>query len=251
MIQPFNLSLSLTALLFFIFLYKKIKIHIREFIEFSGLVLLLSLVNIFLAYFFNLKDVTFYEIIEIILILPKILIITSVGIYFLKKVEYREAVAILKLDKNKFLNEYSFGVIAGIFLSIGSVIILYINNQSIINPISSGALVILIFIINAVLLAIFEETYLRLFIQPILNYFIGKNALGNILSIILTSSIWVFVYYLKSGIDILIMMQLFINGLIFGFIMIKKGFDSCIISHTIFNMINFLLFSNAAFLVKF
>jgi len=249
--MSFSIIIFVIAIIFFVALYNKVKIHLKDFLEFSGIVLLLFLANILLAYIFVNHNITFIGIIESLLILPKFLILTSVGIYYLEKLNYTASFGVLRLNKKEFLESYPIGIIVGIILSCGSVLLLLFNNRPVINPVTSGALVIAMFIIYAILLAVAEETYLRLFIQPIINYYFGNNNFGYILSVLITSLIWIVLYYVFVGQNLLLMSHLFINGIVFGYLIKKKGFDSCVIAHTTFNIINLLLFSNSDYLIHF
>ena len=244
------LLISIGGLLIFIWKFSKIKVYFCYLIDFYGAIYLIMLFNLLLSIIFLGQKVRLNSIIDFIIGFPKIVILGAVGIYFLRKSKFKISFNITKFSEKALIPIISDGFKLGIGLSLLSILVLYIKHEPIINPTNPSFLFISIWLSYSISLAVLQETYFRLFTLPFLNYFMRKIKYGLVYAVIIASLIPILMFYEYIGYDLYTMIQIFFCSIILSIVMIKKGWDTCIIGNTIFYFMNFIIFGNTIFLFK-
>ncbi len=244
------ISLFLIGAAFFIWKFKRVRLFFMYFLEFYGMVYLLLFSNLLLMYIYVSLKFSLIDILSTIISLPGYIILAAVGLFYFKKINFLKSFYLVKFEKEKIISVFRGGVGIGIILSIISVIVLYFKELSLFNPISPNILTITMLSLSSIVISVFEETYLRLFLLSLLSYYLKKLRFGFLLANIITSLLAVLIFFENKGFDQIVLIQVFVNSIVWGYVFKKRGWDTCVIGHAIFKLINFTVLSNGVFLMK-
>ena len=178
----------------------------------------------------------------------KNILLGSIGIYFLGelnllKIPLLNTSNTINIKKSKIVLSDSL-IIVIIFIAI-TILLLFLNTSNIFNEkIDFRLSTIIDSITRAGIISINEEVYFRLFLLSLFMYWMSKVQYSKIISIFLVSTIWVFTHHgiVESGGFKFI--QLFLFGCILGWTQIKKGIETCFLSHWMFNIIAYSVLGN-------
>ncbi|MBN2423481.1 MAG: CPBP family intramembrane metalloprotease [Calditrichaceae bacterium] len=210
--------------------------------EILGIVFIIYGIDWFWKIFYFGVDVEIRKFIIDILIFGRNLILGSVGIFFLNKKGYLTLPLYLNFKYEKEnLSSYVFPIFISIFLLfLITIALLILSSSPILNANDINFSIIIDSINRSIIVATGEEVYFRLFLQSLLIYWFSYLKIGNFFSIIVVSLLWALTHagIIESG--GLKFIQIFLFGIILGILMYKRGFESCLFVHFIFNLLSYL-----------
>jgi len=227
------------GLYYFFIKYREIKKYASLFLEIIGVVFGFYVFVLIWKLFIYDQPTTFKEFFTNLIVYGRNIILASVGAGLLAKQNLPIMLLILDGSKNKiqYQSHLYAGLLSAVFMILITIILLVVSSQSIfkLKFIAFDDWIIVAF--HAFLVSFAEELFHRLFLQAMLLNWLRKVPYGIILSIILTSTIWAIshVGVLESG--GIKFVQIFLFGIILGTLMIKKGLESCVVAHMVFNIV--------------
>ena len=219
--------------------YEELKPYASIFIGYAGIAFVFYVIMQLWELFACDTSADFERVFIDFLLFGRNIALSSVGAYFLLKQKLPAAPILLNSDEAKpqwkahlwsaFSAVILMLVVTLVLLTISSPSILKSNRVSFFDQITVG--------FQAILVGFSEETYYRLFLQALFLHWFRKAAYGGALSIFLTSIVWALSHagILETG--GMKFLQIFLMGIILGKLMMKRGFESCVIAHAGFNFV--------------
>ncbi len=245
-----NIFLYAVGFLLFVLNYKKLKIYAYFFMEFYGIIFLLLFLDAILLYFFLNEVLGILSIFLILLTLPGLIMMAASGLYYLKKLNFTKSFSIVTFNRYGTIQGWRTGIIVGSALSLISIFPLWLKNYQIYNPPSLSFFNVGMLTLSAIIISAREETIFRLFLLPSLTFLFRKLRIAFLLAAVISSLLSVIMYYEFRGMNLVIMIQLFVISIIWSYLFKKKGWDACFLGHTVFNIINFVILGNMHFLMR-
>ncbi len=240
-VQILILTFSISGIILFFTEYKNLKEYFYIFAEIFGIVAIIDISYVLIAYFFLDIQLQPNLIFNSILSLARNLLVGTVGFYYLKdKLNIEVAPFIFKKVKRTEFAEYiKWSLLFFVLLvSLGIIFLTFTQNQIVeYRSITFGGLVFLI--VELFFISFNEEIFVRLFLFGLFAYWLKKTQYNFIFAAIISSFIWSFDHFLNEFILVKFII-LFLIGVSLSYLMYKKGVESCILTHLLYNIVAYL-----------
>jgi len=235
-------SFSLIGIILFVINFKHCKKYLSKYIEIFGIVGIVLLIDWLLVYFFYEYPIELSKLVEVVIrFLRNIVLATLATYYFYDKLTINPAPLLVIKDKTVDSQKYALTVLLFYVASVLiAITILFINgsNMFIERNISLDAGVLAV--ISSFLEGFQEEVFVRLFLFGLLINLFGKSSLGVTVSIVISSFIWSINHFI-AGISLIRFVLIFLLGILWGILMYKKGIESTVLVHGLYNTTAYLV----------
>ncbi|MBU0559358.1 MAG: CPBP family intramembrane metalloprotease [Bacteroidetes bacterium] len=234
---------SIVGIVLFFVRFQKLKRYFSTYADIFGIVAILYIISILVGhYFYNLDLDLYIVLMAIIGFIRNAMVASLATFYFYDEFKIMAVPFLFKLNGNKIstIKIFHFSIIALLLIIICSMIFISLSNNAIFDFRDFSWDVGLYTMFNSFIVAFNEEMFVRLFMFGAIAYWL-RNAKGNfIIAAILSSLLWSLDHFL---VDVMAMkfIFLFLMGLLLSFLMYKKGIESCIVVHGIYNTLAFLV----------
>lgn len=233
---------SLLGIVLFVFNFKHCKKYLNRYAEIFGIVAIVLFANWLLFYFFYEYPIDLLAILEVVVrLFRNLLLATLATYYFYDKFNINPAPLLVIKDNTTNLQKYAISVLLFYILSlVVAITILLINGSDILvaRDIRLGASFLVV--ISSFLESFGEEIFVRLFLMGFFINLFGKSSVGIILSIMISSLVWSTNHFIL-GISLIKFALIFLLGILWGILMHKKGIESTVIVHGLYNSTAYLL----------
>lgn len=235
-------SFSLIGIILFLVNFKDCKKYLSRYGEIFGIVGIVFLTYWLVMYFFYEYPVDLYKLAEVVIrFLRNIVLATLATYYFYDKLTINPAPLLVIKDRTVDSQKYSLTVLLFYVVSVLIAIsILFINGSNIIleRNIRLGAGILSVIV--SFLESFQEEVFVRLFLFGLLINLFGKSNLGVTVSIVISSFIWSINHFI-AGISLIRFVLIFLLGILWGVLMYKKGIESTVLVHGLYNSTAYLV----------
>ena len=234
---------SIVGIVLFFVRFQKLKRYFSTYVEIFGIVAILYILNILVSYYFYGFELNLYIVLMAMLGFVRNVMVASLATYYFYDELQITAVPSLFSHGNEKIDVgsiFSFSAFIFISILITSIIFIFLSNSSIIEFRDFSWDVGLYTVINSFIISFNEEVFVRLFMFGAISYWL-RNIKGSfIIAAILSSLLWSLDHFL---VDVMAMkfLFLFFMGLLLSFLMYKKGIESCIFVHGVYNILAFLV----------
>jgi membrane protease YdiL (CAAX protease family) len=240
-VQILILTFSISGIILFFTEYKNLKEYFHIFAEIFGIVAIIDISYALIAYFFLDIQLQPNLIFNSLLALARNLLVGTIGFYYLKdKLNIELAPFIFKKVKRSEFAEYiKWSLLFCVLLvTLGIIFLSFTQNQIVeYRSITLGGLVFLI--VELFFVSFNEEIFVRLFLFGLFAYWLKKTKYNFIFAAFISSFIWSFAHFWNEFVLIKFVILLLI-GVSLSYLMLRKGIESCILTHLLYNLVAYL-----------
>jgi len=235
-------SFSLIGVILFVVNYKNCKKYLPKYEEIFGIVGIVFLIYWLIMHFFYEYPIGLYKLAEVVLrFLRNIILATLATYYFNDKLIINPAPLLVIKDKTVDSQKYALTVLLFYAASVLiAITILFINGSDIILERNVSLNAGILAVVGSFLEGFQEEVFVRLFLFGLLINLFGKSSLGVTVSIVISSFIWSINHFI-AGISLIRFVLIFLLGILWGILMYKKGIESTVLVHGLYNTTAYLV----------
>ena len=242
--QIFILIFSVLGTILSLINFNKIKKYLNIYSEIFGIIAIVYFIVMLTSYFFGYEIKLIVVLITILGLIRSVLVVSLSSYFLIDKMNFPISQFLFNNKKDFAIRKYILSILKYILIVLSlAILTIALSGNKIIHIENLNTITILYTIINSFLIGFTEETLIRLFLFGMLFYFLKNLKYGLVISIVLSSLFWSLDHF-PTELNIYKLIFLFFFGIILGIIMYKKGIEACIIVHSIYDVIAFLLLGN-------